>query len=80
MPADCLLLGNVSPAKYFYGGDPRSVQIKTMRLLEQCAGHPNFHPSSGCDLPPMTDLDNIDAFFEAVKTFNYKQWMLDIIT
>lgn len=80
MPSDCLLLGNVSPAKYFFGGDPRSVQIKTMRLLEECAEYPNFHPSSGCDLPPMTDLDNIDAFFEAVKTFNYKQWMLDIIT
>lgn len=79
MPADCLLLGNVSPAKYFYSGDARSVQVKTMRLLEECGDHPNFHPSSGCDLPPMTELENIDAFFEAVRTFNYKQQMLDII-
>ena len=27
----------------------------------------------------MTDLDNVDAFFSAVRTFNYKQWMLDVI-
>ena len=79
MPSNCLLLGNVSPAKYFFGGDPRSVQVKTMRLLEECAGYFNFHPSSGCDLPPMTELENIDAFFDAVRTFNYKQWMLDVI-
>ena len=79
MPHNCLLLGNISPAKYFYGGDPRTVQIKTMHMLERCSKYSNFHPSSGCDLPPMTDLDNIDAFFEAVRTFNYKQWMLDVI-
>lgn len=79
MPTDCLLLGNVSPAKCFYGGDPRSVQITTMHLLEKCAGYSNFHPSSGCDLPPMTELENIDSFFAAVRTFNYKQWMLDVI-
>ena len=79
MPGDCLLLGNISPAKCFYSGDPRTVQIATMHLLEQCGAYSNFHPSSGCDLPPMTDLDNVDAFFSAVRTFNYKQWMLDVI-
>ena len=79
MPGDCLLLGNISPAKYFYSGDPRTVQIATMHLLERCGAYSNFHPSSGCDLPPMTDLDNVDAFFSAVRTFNYKQWMLDVI-
>ena len=38
-------------------------------LLEKCSGYPNFIPSSGCDIPPPTPWENIDAFFATVKKF-----------
>ena len=41
------------------------------KLLEECGGYPNFVLSSGCDIPPMSKWENIDAFFdEAAKFYN----------
>lgn len=37
-----------------------------------CCGYKNFVISSGCDIPPATPWENIDAFFEAVNEF-YKK-------
>lgn len=34
----------------------------TLLLLDSCAAHKNFVLSSGCDIPPLTLLSNIDAF------------------
>ena len=34
-----------------------------------CTVHPNFVISSGCDIPPASRWDNIDAFFNEVETF-----------
>ena len=45
------------------------VQAETLTLLEKCGGYPNFIPSSGCDIPPPTPWENIDAFFATVKKF-----------
>lgn len=36
---------------------------------ECCAEFPNFVISSGCDIPPASPWENIDAFFEAVEEF-----------
>jgi uroporphyrinogen decarboxylase len=47
--------------------------------MEACKEFPNFQISSGCDIPPLTELDNIDAFFEAVEAFYYKQRLLELI-
>ena len=38
---------------------------ENMDLLNRCAAHPNFIISSGCDIPPMSPWENIDAFFAA---------------
>ena len=32
--------------------------------------YPNFVLSSGCDTPPHTPMENIDAFFKALDDFN----------
>ncbi len=68
-PADVAVMGNVDPAGVLRMGSPETVRAETLRILEDCAAHENFVISSGCDIPPMTPLANIDAFFRAVDEF-----------
>lgn len=79
MPSDCLVMGNISPSRQFKNGTPGSIKNDTVRLLESCKEYKNFMISSGCDIPPLTDFDNIDAFFETVTSFYYRQRLLDMI-
>lgn len=79
IPANCVAMGNISPSKQFRNGTPQSVRIETVRLLEACSQYRNFVISSGCDIPPLTEFENIDSFFETVKSFYYKQRLLDLI-
>ena len=79
MPADCVAMGNISPSQQFRNGTPQSVRIETVRLLEECKDFRNFVISSGCDIPPLTEFENIDAFFDTVESFYYRQRLLDII-
>lgn len=65
VPAETLVMGNVDPAGVLRMGTPETVKAVTIGLLEKCAGYPNFMLSSGCDMPPMTPWENIDAFFAA---------------
>lgn len=67
MPGDVLVMGNVSPANEFRGGTPDSVRAATRALLDACGGYPNFVLSSGCDIPPASPWENIDAFFEEAE-------------
>ncbi|MDP3448496.1 MAG: uroporphyrinogen decarboxylase family protein, partial [Eubacteriales bacterium] len=46
-----------------------TVAEETSRLLGASAEHRNFVISSGCDIPPTTPWENIDAFFAAVQAF-----------
>lgn len=68
-PADIPVMGNVDPAGVLRMGTPESVKEATLAIMEKCCGHPNFVISSGCDIPPMTPWENIDAFFETVDRF-----------
>jgi uroporphyrinogen decarboxylase len=72
MPDDKLVLGNVEPAGVFRNGTPESVRAKTLEIMNECCSHSNFVISSGCDIPPLSPWDNIDAFFSAVKEFYNK--------
>lgn len=69
MPADVLVMGNVDPAGELRNGTPASVREATLAVLEKCAQYPNFVISTGCDVPPMSPWENIDAFFAAVDEF-----------
>jgi len=40
--------------------------------MDRCCKYENFVLSSGCDMPPMTPWENIDAFFEASKEYYAK--------
>ena len=68
-PSDTLVMGNVDPAGVLRMGSPDEVRAATTELLRTCAGYPNFLLSSGCDIPPMTPWDNIQAFFDAAEDF-----------
>jgi uroporphyrinogen decarboxylase len=68
-PTDIPVMGNVDPAGVLRMGTPESVREATLAIMEKCCGHPNFVISSGCDIPPMTPWENIDAFFETVDRF-----------
>ena len=69
-------MGNVDPAGQFCNGTPESIRKATLQVMEACCEHPNFVISSGCDIPPRSKWENIDAFFAAVKEYyeSGKEW------
>lgn len=69
IPENCVAMGNVDPASQFRNGTPDSVYQATTDLLKKCSGYKNFVISSGCDVPPLSPWENIDAFFKAVSDF-----------
>ena len=69
IPSDKMVIGNIDPAGIFRAGTPEIVKSETLALLERCSKYPNFVIASGCDIPPVTPLANIDAFFEAIDEF-----------
>lgn len=68
-PADVLVMGNVSPSAQFLGGTPDSIAASTKEIMTECCGNANFVISSGCDIPPKSSWENIDAFFKAADAF-----------
>ena len=68
-PANVPVMGNIDPAGVLRMGTPESVREATLALMNECAGYRNFVLSSGCDMPPMTPWENIDAFFKASNEF-----------
>ena len=66
MPNDVPVFGNVDPAGQFRNGTPESIYEVTRELVDRCKAYPNYVPSSGCDIPPLSPWENIDAFFKAV--------------
>lgn len=70
VPADALAMGNLDPVSLFKMATPEKMKAETLQLLEATASYPNFVLSSGCDTPPHTPSENIDAFFETLNEFN----------
>lgn len=69
IPSDTITFGNVDPASQFRNGTPESIRESTLAIMNECCKYKNFVISSGCDIPPLSSWENIDAFFEAVKEF-----------
>ena len=69
MPENIPVCGNISPSEQFLNGTPDSMKSAVTQLLEKCSVHRNFVLSSGCDIPPASSWENINAFFEASKDF-----------
>ena len=69
VPNDVVVMGNVDPVSQFCNGTPESIRKETLELMEKCREYSNFVISSGCDIPPMSPWENIEAFFDAVREF-----------
>jgi len=69
IPENVVAMGNISPAKQFRNGTVESISEETLKLLKDCSKYPNFVISSGCDIPPLSRWENIDAFFNTVDNF-----------
>lgn len=69
VPNNTLVMGNIDPAGIIRHGNPETIRTATLELMNECCVHNNFLISSGCDIPPLTSWENIDAFFDAVEEF-----------
>ena len=69
MPADVVVMGNVDPAGVLRQGTPEIVREATLEVMNRCRSYPNFVISSGCDIPPATPWENIEAFFAAAEEY-----------
>ena len=69
IPNDIVAMGNVDPSSEFCNGTTESIRTTTLDIMKKCCQYPNFVISSGCDIPPMANWDNIDAFFAAVDEY-----------
>lgn len=70
VPSDALAMGNLDPVSVFKDATPEEMYRRTEDLLGKMKDFPNFVLSSGCDTPPHTPLENIDAFFDALAQYN----------
>ena len=71
-PADVLVLGNVDPVGILKMKQPKEIKQAVSGLLQQTECFPNFVLSTGCDVPPLVPLENIQAFDDALFEFNQK--------
>lgn len=67
VPADKLGMGNLDPVGVMKDGSTEAVRQATRQLIDSCREFPNFVLSTGCDTPPHTPLENIEAMFEAIE-------------
>mgnify|MGYP002419787639 FL=1 len=72
-PSNALVMGNLDPVGIFKQATAEEVYRQTYALLQKTTAYPNFVISTCCDVPPEIPLDNIRAFYEAVKDYNQKQ-------
>lgn len=68
-PENILCMGNIDPSGTLKMGTPETVRRETLEVMKKCSSSPNFVISSGCDIPPLTPWENIEAFFAAVKEY-----------
>ena len=70
VPPTALAMGNLDPVSLFKDSTPEQMRQATFALLEKMRAYPIFVLSSGCDTPPHTPIENIDAFFKALEDWN----------
>lgn len=70
---DVLIMGNLDPVGIFKMASPCQMREETLHLLHQAGKYTNFILSSGCDIPPHTPLANIEAFYQALDSYNQEK-------
>lgn len=72
MPSNIPIFGNLDPAGKLFAGNTADVYAATTEMVNKCGEYRNYVPSSGCDIPPLTSWENIDAFFKACHQRFYR--------
>ena len=67
VPPEVVLCGNLDPVGVFVQLSPAETKTRAIALLDAAAQRRNFVLSSGCDLPPDSSLDHLDAFYAALN-------------
>ncbi len=80
VPRNYLVLGNISPAEVFNCKSTEHVRLETLKLLNKCGKYNNFVISSGCDLSPDVDLDNVITFMKTSEAFYYRQSLYNSVS
>lgn len=70
MPWGRIAFGNIDPARTFKNGSVEDMKAQTWELLNKTANYKNFVLSSGCDVPPGTPVENVEAFYDTLSEFN----------
>ena len=65
-------MGNIDPVEQFKNGTPDSMTAAVTELLSRCKEYDNFVISSGCDIPPNVDWNNIKAYYKAIEDYYNK--------
>jgi len=66
---EVILAGNLDPTAIFHNGTKDTTRKATETLMRSTEGRKNFIPSSGCDIPPNTPIENLAVFMETVRTY-----------
>lgn len=69
-PSNSIVMGNIDPVGMFKMGTSSDLYNDVFTLLNSTKDYPNFVLSSGCDTPPGVPMENIDAFYMALKDYN----------
>lgn len=69
LPDGVVAMGNIDPVSAFKEGTPAAMRHAVYAQLSALGSNPNYIISSGCDIPPLTPWENIDAYFQAVSDF-----------
>lgn len=69
VPENVVVIGNVNPTAIMKDGSVEQVEQITAELLESMRLYPNFLLSTGCDLPPGTPSENLEAFMRVGREF-----------
>jgi uroporphyrinogen decarboxylase len=67
--SEVILGGNLDPTAVFHSGTTAEVETQTSALMNLTSPFKNFIISSGCDIPPHTPVENLDAFYRVVREY-----------
>ncbi len=70
IPRDRLVMGNIDPVRILKMATPDELKAGVLALLQKTKGYPNHVLSTGCDSPPGVPMENLQAFYEALASFN----------
>jgi len=68
-PKDIIVMGNISPVACFKEGTPEKMRSAVIKQMDELKDFKNYIPSSGCDIPPSSPWENIDAYFKAIEDY-----------